>query len=276
MLNIPLEDDYTDIIGKAMRGRQWGRAQLAERAGVGQDELGGLLDGHFAEEPARRVARVLELGEEALVALGRKAWYPEAVTPFDGLACYNTPYGDMFVNAFLVWDPASGQAAAFDTGSDATPIWQFARANDLRITDVYLTHIHGDHIHDLARLVGETGANAWISSIETVPGAAPFEVGRGFSLGALAIETRRTSGHTRGGTTYVVRGLARPLAIVGDAMFAGSMGGGLVSYADALKNNREQVLTLPDDTVICPGHGPLSSVAEAKRHNPFFPEFARG
>jgi glyoxylase-like metal-dependent hydrolase (beta-lactamase superfamily II) len=54
-------------------------------------------------------------------------------------------------------------------------------------------------------------------------------------------------------------------------MFASSMGGGGVSYADALRNNREQILTLPDDTILCPGHGPLTTVGEEKQHNSFFP-----
>ena len=84
------------------------------------------------------------------------------------------------------------------------------------------------------------------------------------------METRLTSGHSAGGVTYFIRGLARPVAIVGDSIFAGSMGGGMVSYADALRNNREQILTLPDETIICPGHGPLTTVGEQKAANPFF------
>ena len=70
--------------------------------------------------------------------------------------------------------------------------------------------------------------------------------------------------------TYFVTGLAHPLAIVGDSIFAGSMGGGNVSYKDAVNNNLKKILTLPDDTIICPGHGPLTTVAEEKEHNPFF------
>ena len=94
-------------------------------------------------------------------------------------------------------------------------------------------------------------------------------------MGALRLETRLTSGHSVGGITYVVSGLARPVAVVGDALFAGSMGGGMVSYADALANNRRHILSLPDPTVVCPGHGPLSTVGEEKQHNPFFPEFQK-
>ena len=86
----------------------------------------------------------------------------------------------------------------------------------------------------------------------------------------LEIEARLTSGHSPGGMTYVVTGLSRPIAIVGDSLFAGSMGGGNVSYEDALRNNREKILTLPDETVICPGHGPMTTVGEEKAHNPFF------
>ena len=70
--------------------------------------------------------------------------------------------------------------------------------------------------------------------------------------------------------TYFVTGLAHPLAVVGDSIFAGSMGGGNVSYKDAVSNNLNKILTLPDETIICPGHGPLTTVAEEKEHNPFF------
>ena len=76
-----------------------------------------------------------------------------------------------------------------------------------------------------------------------------------------------------GRVTYVIGGLESPVAIVGDAIFAGSMGGGMVSYEDALRTNREKIMTLPDDTVLCPGHGPKTTVGEEKKNNPFFPEF---
>jgi glyoxylase-like metal-dependent hydrolase (beta-lactamase superfamily II) len=70
--------------------------------------------------------------------------------------------------------------------------------------------------------------------------------------------------------TFFVTGLARPIAVVGDSIFAGSMGGGNISYKEAIKNNVEKILTLPDETIICPGHGPMTTVGEEKAHNPFF------
>ena len=157
-----------------------------------------------------------------------------------------------------------------------------ARERGLKIALILLTHTHGDHVHELDRLKEVTGAPAYVSERETIDGANPFEDGHAFELVErptaqlavrLTIETRRTSGHARGGTTFVVTGLARRIAVVGDALFAGSMGGGMVNYAEALHTNRESIFTLPDDTVICPGHGPLTTVGEEKAHNPFYPEF---
>ena len=115
-----------------------------------------------------------------------------------------------------------------------------------------------------------TQAAAFVCKLEAIDGAETFEVSRKFTVGPLKIDTRQTSGHSRGGVTYVVNGLPNRIAEVGDSMFASSMGGGSVSYADALRNNREQILTLPDDTILCPGHGPLTTVGEEKMHNPFF------
>ena len=71
----------------------------------------------------------------------------------------------------------------------------------------------------------------------------------------------------------MITGLALPVAVVGDALFSSSMGGGMVSFPDALATNRKEIFTLPDETVVCPGHGPLTTIGEEKAHNPFYPEF---
>jgi len=147
---------------------------------------------------------------------------------------------------------------------------EFASSRGLRVAKIFITHTHTDHIFDFDRLLEKTKAQAWVSEREPLRGAEGFAPGRDFQIGALTVETRLTSGHAVGGVTYFIRGLAKPIAIVGDSIFAGSMGGGKVSYAEALKNNREQVLTLPEETIICPGHGPLTTVGEQKRTNPFF------
>jgi len=267
---IPLEDSFKDIVGKAQRGQKISESQLASRAGLEAGKLHSLLAGKFDEAAARKVAPLLGLDPDALADAGKEAWYPRAPGEVDGLACFNTVFDDMTVNSYLVWDPAGKAAAAFDTGSDVSGMLEVVREKGLAVQLILLTHTHGDHVFDLDRLREKTGAPAYVSRRERIEGAQPFDEGKCFRLGALSIETRLTSGHSAGGITYVVAGLARPIAVVGDALFAGSMGGGMFSYEDALKNNRENILTLPGNTILCPGHGPLTTVAEEKMHNPFF------
>ncbi len=279
MARIALEDNFGDIVGKAQRGLRLTDAELAREAGVSAGRLGELKSGApggagaIDETVIRKVAAALHLGADALVASARETWRPRDQEPLDGLAAFTTPFGDMTVNAYVVFDPTTRQAAAFDTGADADPMLQFIRDKQLTLALILLTHTHTDHVFELDRLKDATSAKAFVSEREPLPGAEPFVDGKEFALGALKIETRRTSGHARGGTTFVVTGLQKRLAVVGDALFAGSMGGGLVSYDEALRTNRAAIFTLPDSTIICPGHGPLTTVGEEKRHNPFFPEF---
>jgi len=274
MATIPLEDNFTDIIGKAQRGLKWADDELADRADVSLTELSRVKAGEVDESVIRKVAVSLGLGKTALVESAKKSWYPipQSLT---GLAQFNTTWEDMTVNAYLVWDPASREAAVFDTGADCGPVLDCVRKNNLSVKLVLLTHTHPDHIADLARLKQETGAKAYVCQLEKISGAETFAAGHPFKLGRLDLETRQTSGHSAGGITFVISGLAKPVAVVGDAMFAGSMGGGAVSYSDALANNRKHILTLPDDTILCPGHGPLTTVGEQKLHNPFYPEFQK-
>jgi glyoxylase-like metal-dependent hydrolase (beta-lactamase superfamily II) len=275
MATIPLEDSFTDIVGKARRGlKLTDDAQLAAKAGVSAEDVASVGGGTADEGVLRKLANVLELGEQSLADAAAKRYYPRAQS-LDGLQQFNTPYEDMTVNAYLAWDPKTRDAVAFDTGATCQPMLDFAKRNQLSIKLVLLTHTHGDHIADLAKITAETRAKAYVGELEPNPGAAPFPEGHQFKVGNLKIDTRLTTGHCVGGITFVVAGLARPVAIVGDAIFAGSMGGGGISYADALANNRKKILTLPDDTIICPGHGPLTTVGEEKRHNPFYPEFQK-
>ena len=268
---ISIEDFFEDIVAKTMRGRGVTEAELARLTGESQEVLAPLCRGEFNDEAVlAKVARALDLDEEALLVSAAKSWRPKAVE-MDGLAIFNTPYRDMRVNAFLIWDPGSKKGACFDTGTDCTGMLERSKAEELEVEQIFLTHTHNDHIADLDSLKRGLGApEVYSNKAEPWPGTKIFEEGDTFSIGSLSVETRTTSGHSKGGTTYVIFGLERPVAVAGDAIFAGSMGGGLVSFSDALENNRRKILTLSDETVICPGHGPMSSVGEEKRHNPFF------
>jgi hydroxyacylglutathione hydrolase len=267
---IPLEDNVADVIGKAQRGLGISDSELAKKAGVTLQTIRKLREGDVDEQALLGVAPVLGLAGKQLCELANGEWRPERIDERDGFAQFSTRYHDMAVNAYLVWDPTSRVAAVFDTGADCSEMVRFANRHKLHVQMILLTHAHPDHVADLPRLREETGADVFVPAREPVSGAEPIEEGKHFHVGNLEIDTRLTWGHSQGGMTYVVTGLAHPIAIVGDSLFAGSMGGGNVSYHDALRNNLEQILTLPDETIICPGHGPMTTVREEKAHNPFF------
>jgi hydroxyacylglutathione hydrolase len=273
---IPLEDNFNDVIGKAQRGLKLSDEDLSAQSGVSADALAAAKAGQFEEETVRKLATPLNLGANALVELGKKAWAPPEYK-IDNFLQANTPFEDMTVNSYLVYDILTKHGILFDTGADPSPLLNFARQRLIRIRLLLITHIHTDHIMALERVKkeGQGHTKAYVCDEEPIEGAEPFKVGKTFELGNFEVKTRQTSGHAKGGVTYVVSGLSRPVAIVGDAVFCCSMGGGAVSYEEALRTNRESIFTLPDNTVLCPGHGPLTTVGEQKAHNPFFPEFQK-
>ncbi|MBA3273049.1 MAG: MBL fold metallo-hydrolase [Chthoniobacterales bacterium] len=270
MKPIPLEDTAADIIGKAQRGLRISDSQLAQKSGASAEDIRRLRDGDFDEETVRRVGPVLQLDADSIMQLVRGTWEPEAIGEMNGLAQFNTEFGEMTVNAYLVWNPKTREAIAFDTGADSSEMLRRVAIDDLSVMLILLTHSHPDHIADLSRLSSGTGAPIFISTLEPLRDVQTISEGEVWNVGSLRIEALLTSGHSAGGITYVVRGLARPIAIVGDSLFAGSMGGGAVSYEDAVRNNVEKILSLPDETIVCPGHGPLTTVGKEKRDNPFF------
>jgi glyoxylase-like metal-dependent hydrolase (beta-lactamase superfamily II) len=270
MPQLPLEDHAGDVISKAMRGLNYGDTALAKLAGVTPEAVQAARKNQGDEPTLRAIAPPLRLSAEALVALSLSQWLPRPVAFPDGFAMATSSFGDMTVNAYLVWDTHTKQAAIFDTGATAEPLLATLRQHQLSLDFIFLTHTHRDHIADLVTLLRHAKAPVWASEREPLAGGHSFAEGRVFELGALRIRTLSTWGHSPGGSTYVVTGLAHPLAIVGDSLFASSMGGGMESYPDAYRNNVEKILRLPAPTVLACGHGPLTTVGEELAHNPFF------
>jgi hydroxyacylglutathione hydrolase len=271
MARIPLEDNFNDVISKAQRGLQVSDVDLMTRAEVSAEDLAAIKAGQPLDAVIRRVARHLRLSPEALEALAHKRWYPQIPDFPKGFAAFNTAYGDMTVNSYLIWDPRARLAASFDTGANCRDMLDLIQSEKLNLRYIFLTHTHEDHIADLAALAAATRAEVWSSELEPVayPGAKVFKENVHFHVGALAIKTLFTHGHSPGLTTFYVTGLSWPLAVVGDSIFASSMGGSATHFADQFRNNKEKILTLPRDTVLAPGHGPLSTLAQEKQHNPF-------
>ena len=279
-MRIRLEDNFEDVLGKALKGKGFHFSELSAESGQPNEAVRRVLDGHFEEQTTRALAEVLDLHPPSLIELACGDWYPAPVH-LDGLAIFNTPhpvpgYEEMTVNSYLAWDSRSRAAVAFDSGADAGDMITAIDDMGLTLEMILITHTHADHVKALPSLLKATGhPPCWVNSRESLRGTRSFDAGQSFTVGGLRIETRLTSGHSPGGTTYVISGLGRPVAIVGDSLFCCSQGGAPHNYAEALTHNREQIFSLADDTVLCPGHGPMTSVGEEKVHNPFFPEFKK-
>lgn len=271
MATIPLEDNFEDVLGKATRGKGLSLEALASQSGASSSEVAQLMQGEFLEEPLRKVSLVLKLHADSLVEMANQSWQPVEFE-MEGLRQFITPFEDFTVGSFLVWDPDSMEAAMFDTGTNADDAYSLVQALGLNVKQLFLTHTHPDHIAATTRIKRWGSVTARTYEKEAAPHADSFAMGEQFQIGGLRVSTRLTWGHSPGGVTYYVEGLERPIAIVGDALFAQSMGGGVVSYEAALETNRKEIFTLPNEAIMCPGHGPMSSVGEEKAHNPFFPE----
>lgn len=270
---IQLEDFHEDILGKAMRGLGVGKNAMAVRINVEKSQIESVLSGQVDEEVIRLMALQLQLDPRKLICSAHKEWRPSSLR-ICGLKQFNQSYGEMYVNAYVIWEIDSLNAWIFDTGPDHRPICDFLKSHSLRVDSIFLTHTHGDHITCLSELLKETGnPRVYVHATECFAGCTAIEEGFSLSLSSLSLSSFHTHGHSVGGITYFLNGLTKPIAIVGDAVFAGSMGGGMVSYGDALRTNREKIMTLPNETILCPGHGPMTTVIEEKKHNPFFPEF---
>jgi hydroxyacylglutathione hydrolase len=262
-----LEDEFGDIVAKARKGLGHSRESLAQIVGLPPADIAEIESYRLVPDApiAEKIAAALRLNAEKLIQIARGEWLPaeKSLQNWGNLAVIPSDYGGYEVNCYLQWDDEKN-AALFDTGVAAREIFSLLEHENLRLSTVFITHSHGDHVGALDEILQKFRVP--VRAVGT-----NVRDGQKFSVGALEIEARETPGHTADGATFVVRASQKPLvAHVGDAIFAGSVGGASFSYEKLLKTVREKILSLPDDTLLCPGHGPLTTVGEEKQHNPFF------
>ncbi len=275
-MRIELEDNYEDVLMKAATGLGLGKSKLAELAGLSTQQVTSLLKGNFDSLSSYKVAAVLGLHPEAVQALASGESTPELIE-LEDLHIFNTSFsipgfGQMAVNSFLVKCPKSSAAVLFDTGTDPEQVIAAIHSIGASLQAIFLTHTHRDHVASVSAL-RSAFSNATLYGPKREPFAGAYGVRDGdcFDVGSLQIKARLTNGHSKGGTSYLMDGLTKKIACVGDALFACSQGGvSAAQYAKSLEINRSQLLSLPSDTVLCPGHGPLTTVAHERGCNPFY------
>ncbi len=199
--------------------------------------------------------------------------------------------GRLEVNCFILADKETKEAVIIDPGDDAQDILKVINDHGLKVKYIVNTHGHFDHIGANKALKEATGAELLIHEGDAaVMKSAPLQArsfgmesmgspeadrylkhGDIISAGEIALRVLHTPGHSPGSISLLEKGIV----FSGDTLFAGSigrtdqMGGDRKTLLKSIKTN---LMTLPDDTKVFPGHGPASTIGDERRKNHFLNE----
>jgi glyoxylase-like metal-dependent hydrolase (beta-lactamase superfamily II) len=200
------------------------------------------------------------------------------------------PVGPLQCNCSVIGDENSHEAMVIDPGDDIEDVLALIGKHNLRVKQIVITHAHIDHVGGAMKLRAATGAPILLNQNDQAllkmldlqahwvgmrsPGKVEIEASVGqadkLTAGTLNATVLHTPGHTEG--SICIYFPAEKKLIAGDTLFAGSIGrtdlpGG--SFDKIIASLRGTVLALPDETVVVPGHGPLTTIGEERESNPF-------
>lgn len=200
------------------------------------------------------------------------------------------PVGPLQCNCSIIGDETTHDAMVIDPGDDIADVLAILEKHKLQVRQIAITHAHIDHVGGAMKLRQATGAPilmnqndyalvkmldvqaAWLGMKS--PGQVEIDRSVGdadnIEAGPLVANVIHTPGHTEGSVCLYFP--AQQKLIAGDTLFAGSIGrtdlpGG--SYDKIIHSLHEKVLALPDETLVVPGHGPLTTIGDERESNPF-------
>ena len=200
------------------------------------------------------------------------------------------PVGPLQCNCSVIGDETTHEAMVIDPGDEIDNVIAILRRHKLVVKQIVITHAHIDHVGGATKLRAATGAPILLNQNDqdllsmldvqaawcrmAPPGEVKVDQSIGTAdtvrAGSLTADVIHTPGHTEGSVCLYFA--AEKKLIAGDTLFAGSIGrtdlpGG--SMAKIISSLHEKVLALPDETVVVPGHGPLTTIGEERESNPF-------
>ena len=277
---MPLEDDLCDIIKKARTGLKLSVGDVARLTGLPGADITALERGDQLNDRAelRAIANVLELRLTSLEQIVLEKWLPQPLPMMPGIETVQGEISGYAVKGYIVHD--SGEAVLVDTAYNAEMMIEILESRRLRLVGICLTHGHADHAEGIQKLVTRWPVPVYLGAEDLTllhwkpseKQLAPPDHGRSIAVGRLSIRCLATPGHTPGGICYRVEMPWGPVSFVGDTLFAGSIGRSNPTqlYHTHLESVRRHVLTLPQDCLLLPGHGPGTTVREELDHNPFY------
>jgi glyoxylase-like metal-dependent hydrolase (beta-lactamase superfamily II) len=274
---LALEDELGDVLEKAMRRAALTPEAVAIRAGVALTKICDAVDyrPELSCHELRKIAAVLRLNEVGLCALGTGR-YPKpeiGALPF----CVwplRMPHGIGVANAYLVAECGASRALLFDTGAGLNAL-ETVWPRGIRTLDaVFLTHVEPEHAGGLCEVVERFKVRvALIPEGASAPCGCGMGEGEMREFGGLQVTAFATPGHSAAHNCYLVRAIGAPgatgLLVSGDLVFAGSVGGAYFSHQQLQSNLTRMLQLVPPETVIAPGHGPMTTAGNELRFNPF-------
>ncbi len=274
-----LEDDFCDIIKKARTGQGLSLDRISAASGIEVAALRELESGRRAPacEEVLALAAALTLDGPKLAAIACDHWQPAHPThqAARDVVLIRGDIGGYEVKGYLFCDPSTREAVMIDTGYNPEAMLRAIERERLRLTAICLTHGHADHAGGLDAILARhpvpvyIGEGDWGILGRQPPASLRKFVGDGETIRVGDREVRfvTTPGHTPGGVCYKTG----EYCFVGDTLFAGSIGRANPStlYPTHLESVRTRVLTLPENFILFPGHGPSTTVREERDHNPF-------
>jgi hydroxyacylglutathione hydrolase len=273
---IPLEDTFADILRKSMRGVGVNERQLADATGISAATIAGWLKekGAADDAQARAIAAVLRLDGGKLADSAAQRWTPPPIELPDVRRHSQEPHPS---NGYVFFLEGGRAAALVDPAGIPQNLLRLLRDGHYHLHYILVTHKHPDHCDATADVAAAFPAakivmhKLDVHAIGSLANKATLlRDGETLPFGENStIRMLHTPGHTDGSSSY----LFQNSLFSGDTLFAASVGGAFgdaSTYDDILNSVRSKLFTLPDDTVVMPGHGPPTTIELEKRHNPFF------
>lgn len=260
-----------------MRGHSLDAGRLAHATGLDEQSIDAWLRGDSVADllQARELARILHLDGGNLAAGAAKTWYPLAPDAPQVRTHSQAPHPS---NGYVFSLDAGKRAALVDPAGIPEHLLRILREGAYHLQYILVTHKHADHcdaVADVAAAFPEARITMHALDAPALGSlrsrALLVRDGEELPFGNdVRIRALHTPGHTDGSVSY----LMQSTLFTGDMLFAGSVGGAfgdVTGYADILNSIRSKIFTLPDETVVMPGHGPPTTLAQERAHNPFFP-----